>query len=798
MRNRIAFWTPVIAMIACATLVVSCTHNKRPDRPVGQISVQNFPALSESELATLLICNDTVGRDIRAQDPEKVSRCTVCMPYGLANSFESLRAHAHKLWMQTARAPYDSGGMPNKCVSLAFQRARALRPRHDSLLVERSLFEIAAAHDSVRRAALHSIDSALTSKPGDERGEEAMQLLEQFGKGVWDRAQRQLERPKALDVESVEWEAHQLAEVAPVFRALPKIPRTSRELGESEAMWSSQLFQMAAQRSTSSAGRARARRLALSPYVVLGRWAALDSVASVMLSESPRDSVVLTARALAAYRQMRRPAEESPRVSALFDEAVRAMPRVDSLRYDGFDWMLAPDDDKWRFEFLPDDRYWMDARGWSLVDPLWSTPVNEIQLARRARVAEADLRYADVARAGEAGSETKVGTMLLRLGPPDLRWLQTRPPAQGFFWFKRGWPEMTAVVRLFDLPPEVKGLLSPQVWKVFYGTTYSLNRLPSFPLSSDVRCETSQWVVLPTLYDCTTSRPPAWKGVPFYRTTSEIDVTLARFRAPPDSADVYVGARIPLATFKSRGDDGAKASDRIRIGLWFATPRGTITYHVDSQLPLPARNVRAWTQQWSHRVGSPALMHRVEAFESTKPSGARGAANFTTDEGANFPLLGFGMSDVLVAATLAPQGARRWRELNVVPNGASIAVGERFAMAWEIYDLVPGPDGRVHWRVRIRRERGTQVSQNDMKRVIDGSIAAGTRVIASESDAPDLSYTRDGDAAAVVLDQLAFSLRDAPVGRHVINVTVEDLVSGKSVTRGVSVRVFSPSDERRR
>jgi len=84
-----------------------------------------------------------------------------------------------------------------------------------------------------------------------------------------------------------------------------------------------------------------------------------------------------------------------------------------------------------------------------------------------------------------------------------------------------------------------------------------------------------------------------------------------------------------------------------------------------------------------------------------------------------------------------------------------------------------------------------------MPSVLSGAAAAGTRVVASENDAPDMSYVREGEAGAPMLDNVVFGLGDAPVGYHVVKVTIDDLVSGKSVTRGVSVRVLAPESQKR-
>jgi hypothetical protein len=229
------------------------------------------------------------------------------------------------------------------------------------------------------------------------------------------------------------------------------------------------------------------------------------------------------------------------------------------------------------------------------------------------------------------------------------------------------------------------------------------------------------------------------------------------------------------------------------------TDLGAPLYHETVSRALPATDDIAWTHQWTPRVGSQLVMHRVEAMEPRRPSGARGIARFTSDAQVAFPLRGFGMSDLLVATSAAPRQrvARRWRDLAIQPNGASVAPAARFVMVWEVYDLTPGPDGRTRWRVRIKRERGTMVVREDMKDVLTGSASAGTRVVAGEAGAPDLSYVRDGAGEAVVLENIAFGLGDAPAGHHVVNVTIDDLVSGTSVTRGVSVRVLASDSQRR-
>ncbi len=772
--------TIAIRLAICA-LSAACARPPAVNRVEPGVVTDIVSSSSESALHALVICHDTLGRpDVMGRVVE-VSRCTPCIPYGLQASETRSRAHARRLWAQVARAPYDSLEKGAQCTRLAYRLARRARPDDEGLALEALLVEIASAHDAVRATALQELDSILDAHimRGDQ--ERAATALSQFALGVWDRAQRQLERPRDVDVDRHERDAHQLTRGAPLLSHVPTIPATSSTFGVSEAKWVARLFDAAARVSTQPGERSRRMRLALAPWVVLEEWRSLDSAARALLQFAPGDSAVLPARALAAYRVMRRPVLESTPVSALFDSVVKALPRVDSARYDSFDGILSADDDKWRYGFYPDQQIALERRGWAVVDPLWSTPVNEIRLARRARIVEADYRYADIAGPRMAGSETKSGQLLVRRGVPDAQWAVTND-SDGRLRIERKWPGV----------PVASVIDAHAAWRVFSGERFSLEHVlaayPSAELCAMRDIEDSG------LYACAMAQPADWQDVPFYGRSVPIDVTVARFRSRGDSADMYVAARVPLGKFKNRDDRSASPADRIVVGLFLTTELGLPLYHSAVRRELPTANQLEWTQQWTARVGRLRMMHRVEAMEVTRPSGARGIARFTSDAQAAFPVRGFGMSDVLVAATATapPRGARRWSELRIKPNGATVAPMTRFAMVWELYELMPGSDGRVRWRVRIKRERGEVVTRSDMKAVLSGSATAGSRVLAAESDASDVSYTGEAAASDAVLENIVFGLDNAPVGNHVVNVTIDDLVGGRSVTRGVSIRVVRP------
>lgn len=761
---------------------------------------------SASSLAMVVACNDTLGRPSGRTIERDLSRCTPCMPLGVqTGTGAQALAHARKLWDQRSRAPYDRHELTASCTLYAYRLAAERLPDTDSLTVEIALYGLYSADDSVRMLALREIDSLIKLRRDTHRSADAHAVQAQFANAIWERAQRQLERPLALKVNAIERQVHRLAEISPLLTQLAPIPATSRDVGVSEAEWSARLFTQLAREANTPRERSRMIRMALAPWVTLGDWRTLDSAARGMMTFASSDSAAWPAIALAAFHGMGNPVLASPHVMAVFDSAMRAMPRVDSARYDSFDGILSQDDDEWRYGFLPGRREQLDTRGWAVLDPLWTTPVNELRLERRARVAEADYLYSNLSVLGESGSETRAGEMLVRLGVPAASWVLDETEG-AFRVVTRGWRLMTTARTI---------LMNDDTWRIFYGRNFTIDNVTRsapdvsarFVRARDARSVevrispcTSTTRVFPTVYDCAVARRADFTGIPFYGTTDTIDVTIARFRTATDSADIYLGMRMPLRHFKSRTDMAAQRTDSVVTSAWVTTLSGTPLFHAQRVWPLPTASTVALYDQYHARIASLSSMHRVEGMEASRMNGARGAAQFTSVAQVDFPLSGFGMSDPLVAETVELRAgtSRRWTDLTVKPNGGVVESGKKFALAWELYDLTPGPDGRVRWRIEVRREHGNEFTQNDMQQMLSGSKAAGTKVLADESDAPDISYTRDASAQPAILDYLSgFGFGDVPEGKHVVQIRVTDLVSHKSVTRSATVRVLSPRAQQR-
>ncbi len=700
-----------------------------------------------------------------------------------------------------ARAPYDRSHTGSQCVEFAFGAAAEHAPDDHRLAAEIAVFRLASADAAVRRAALVEFDARVDSLMRHGAQPAAVEAFGSFALGIWTRSQRLLARPVSIRLHPLEEAARKLHTTGAVLRRIPPPPPTRSPIGASEALWSAQLFDRAATWSTGAA-RSRWLRLALAPWVVMEQWTSLDSAARALLIIAPRDSAVMPALGVAALHQVKQPVADYPRVMMLLDSALSAMPPVDSARHDSFDDVLTRSDDDWRYGYLPTDRLQIDARGWLLVDPLWSTPINELRLTRMARIAEADMRYADLARPSESGSETIPGRIFVRRGAPDSRWQESvvrfdprlgstrrvrqRPSGSArtpTISLQRGWPRLDRG-RVLER--------SPTLWRIFSGEEMSISRAAVSIIPDEARSGGADPTFM-TALRCAESSPAEWAGVPFVGTLDTIDVTIARFRASADSVDIYLGARLPLRQFARAKAAGTRSTDRIRFGAFLSTSAGRMLFRGMDERPLPHTNEQQWNGQWSSRVRTGEALHRVEAFDPLRAVGARGVALYTSDDAIAFSTGGFGMSEVLVGASIRERTVpvTRWSDLEVIPNGAVSTAGTRFGVAWEIYELAPEPDGLVRWKVEMRRERSDVVRRADVRAALRGDPVASQRVTADEADASSLAFTRVAPASGVVVDHLLFALpANSPPGRHVIEVKITDLVSGREIRKSVGVRLL--------
>jgi hypothetical protein len=783
-------WRLTTVGVAILAVVAGCRI--RPDyapRVKRTLELKDmFDGKSEAVLASLTIQSDTLGR--RGIGPRELPnlRRTQCVSYEAhTHPLEALKAARH-LADRNERVPFDSTMLVALCANHAWTLAFNLTGRPPlPWIAEHTAWQLLSMHRKHRRQALVRFDSSLSASLDRGDSSDVRDALTVFAGEIWIRAQARLERP-VKGVHDEEWEVHRLDAEVPPLRTLAPIPRTSRELGVSEAEWSARLYTQVA-RLTPSPARSRMLRLALAPWVATGRWASLDSAARAMLTWAPHDSALVLALPLAQYHLSDQSIRALVSLDAAFDTALRALPRVDSSRYDSFDGVLTVDDDEWRYDFLPSDRLQIDQRGWAMIDPMWSTAVNEIRLARRVRMAHADYRYADMARKGQSGSETPSGRVHMRLGAPTARWeyLYTH---DWFHYYVRRWDGLDQHIKIEDLV---------EWWRAFAGGRQRAGVLGWWQADrSRGRCPA--FTAMGSVFRCVENERARWNDTPFVGRMDTIDVMLARFRHSGDSVDLHVEARVPLRAFPHRDMPRSRKSDRIVTTFFLRTPLGeplSSWSHVES---LPSARTLSSVQQWQVRTGTGRQMHRIEAMDSASGGAARGVMRYTSDAAVEVPVQGFGLSDVLVTGHATPRRtpALRWSDYVMSPNAGVILPKDRFSVLWEIYELTPDRNGRVRWRVDVRREVGTAVSVADMREVLTSARRAPAKVLADEPDAASFSYEREAPARPVVAEHIKLAMPErVPFGRHVLHIAVTDLVSGRQVVRSTPIRVLIPSLQQR-
>ncbi|MEP6781522.1 MAG: hypothetical protein ABJC26_16610 [Gemmatimonadaceae bacterium] len=714
-------------------------------------------------------------------------------------------AHARSLWALRGSAPYTK---PEKdptvayCMWYAYEQAVHLSPQDQLIKVEYATVRLLATNMETRLEALRLMDEIVDSLLAAGETKTAVTAMSSTAKILWVTTQRMLERPAGLNWFSEEKYFHNLANDALPLRSLPPLPKPSDRLGVSEAAWIASLYARSARLTLSNpALQASFVRNAIMPYVAMRDWKGVDSVAVSFHDLRAADSVTRIATALATYkRSTSSPTDQAISMRA-FDQALLHMPRADSARYDSFDGLLGTADDEWRYEHLPSELRQLDLRGWSLLDPLWSTPVNEVRLAHRSRIVESNFLYGSDASFGQSGSETPAGIMLMERGSPDERWKivtrytsipETMEQRATGASLVRGWPGYALAVRL--------GQLTPLFVSQLYESRLSMQFIARFvhDQRSFENYPCSRGVAVRTFALCAQWEAANWDDVPYQVGMDTIDVAVARFRAANSRADIYIGARIPLRRFPLAGKGKSSSADSITTAFWIATPLGDSLLHAEQKRARPVKDEIDYRMQYRAQLASVVIMHRVEAFDAKAIRSARGGALLTRDATTQLTSAGFGVSDILVAATAtaAKRTPSSWRDFELVPNGASVSPRSTFALLWEIYDLKPDNNGRVRWRVTVRTEKGRRIFA-DVRSTIEASSGAATQVVKNESDAPQMSFVRDAVAAPVIVDQMNYGLADLPPGRHVVQVQVDDLVSGNSVTRTVSVRVLDPKVQRR-
>ena len=245
----------------------------------------------------MLVCNDSLGivGSRRVWDSivtRAAARCVPCIPMGLKSGNPSARSPRASCGSTLAARHTTRPTSAPTARRWHSDTRRSANPDDPTIDVDFALFRLASANDSVRALGIARIDRTGRFAARRRHRRDAERVLGLFANGVWERAQRQLERPTSLPLDEWENRAHELHRARRRFGNCLRA-RASIRMEYAEAEWAARLYTRPRRLSDDPARRSAWHRLALAPWVVLRRWSVAGFGARAILATSPNDSTVL-------------------------------------------------------------------------------------------------------------------------------------------------------------------------------------------------------------------------------------------------------------------------------------------------------------------------------------------------------------------------------------------------------------------------------------------------------------------------------------------------------------------------
>jgi GWxTD domain-containing protein len=469
------------------------------------------------------------------------------------------------------------------------------------------------------------------------------------------------------------------------------------------------------------------------------RWQELSAVARARIDAVPGDAWAWLTLGLSLQR-----ADVSNRnAAAAFERGMSMLSAGERMRLDRLERLLKPADSARVARLDSATRAAVEKLYWTNADPLWSREGNEIRAEFLARITYAELRWtAEEMRV--RGAETDRGNVHIRYGPPDLLYAMKGADSE----------IMTTWVYNAGLRFQFRGL-----------PTFATAEFPS--------------LAAPGFVDMMAVSPVRWDNIRTVRIDS-IPSQVARFRATADSVDLYVATRPPIAEIRAAAD----VAGSVRTDFWLMSGGIRQFAHDSAKVDVPG------VQTYVHRVPTGAYVFRTEATADGALYAGRALAmiNAATDSATGFTTSGFGMSDVLMAASASARGtAQRWRDLTIQPILTTVVQRGEFALVWENYDL--GADaGSARYQVTVTIERQRSLAGRIAAQII--GRAGSALGVDRQPDRLTIHYERSVPHAPVVLDNVALGLAETPAGSYAITVGILDRVTGRATSRAFSLTVL--------
>jgi GWxTD domain-containing protein len=491
-----------------------------------------------------------------------------------------------------------------------------------------------------------------------------------------------------------------------------------------------------------------ARRHIYMALVDRQRWVELQHASQVRLNVDSTDAWAWLANGLAHHR-LGDDAEAAP----AFQHGLAHLPEEERARYDRLSRIFTPKDSA-NLARLPDsERENVRRMYWLMADPLWTTRDNEHRLEFLSRVVYAELRFS-LEEFGLHGADSDQGDVYVRYGPPP------------------------AVISFPPDPVKQSEHRIRVLWWYSADEAFLFDQLPTYGV---VTLQPDDKRELRRLRDTV---PVVWANAGDDRKTDSVDVQLVRFRAAPDSGDVFVAAALPVADMV-RGIDLARGALEVEFEAFTWRAQPVFQKTMREVLDFTRRDSNE-VRSWSTRVGAGTFLYRVEALQPDAMRGARGASRI---EIVNHT--GFGMSDLLVAAQVSPKpgvAPDRWSDFEITPNLGRVKRGTPFALLWETYALTP-KGGNDDYDVAITLTRQQTGGLAGFAARIIGGVASAVGLSRRGDNEVSLSYPRQVPARPVAVDYVMLDLGTAPAGTYHLQVAITDKVTRERVTRESAITV---------
>ncbi|MEM1041767.1 MAG: GWxTD domain-containing protein [Bacteroidota bacterium] len=463
--------------------------------------------------------------------------------------------------------------------------------------------------------------------------------------------------------------------------------------------------------------RASAHRLALRTALTARDDAALLAAARRMKAARPADPDANLFLGLALHR-----AGETGAASRAVDAALGGMPEAQRLALESVARFVGADDEA---AFAADSAAFTE-RFWQRRDPRLLTTENERRLEHVARLAAADLLFADPRRDRRGWASTK-GEVAVRYGLPraEATWLTNDIVGKDFSRYNRwAYPGFTL---LFE--------------DAFRDGDYAF--WSSAAGEDEATRARSLMNRMPERFDYA---PPDRVRFPF---------AAATFRGEGGATDVVVSYRTP------------SGREDLRAGAFLLDADGGI--RAEQRTTGGTRHPEIGTLELS---AAPGAYELAVEFET---AGAVGFERAALDVPAYAS--GFGLSDLLPATVVEEDAGRAEvlrRGFQITPApGATFAAGQPVYLYFEGYDLTPAEDGGGQYAVEVTlRPEDTAMGLVRLARRLLGERGRGVAV-EFEGSSPDRSF-----GEYVVLD----ARRQAP-GPYILTLRLRDLASGRAIER---------------